>query len=90
MKKFIISVLLLAALSVNADENPSVHPSADHQYRECVAVSLYTVQRRELNSMVKNNREIEDSTAIPEGWSVVGVTSKQDAESDMPYLVICH
>lgn len=89
MEKYIvISVLMLASFSSNAGEKSSVR-SGDGRYQECVAVSLYTIQGRELNSAVKNNRTIEDTNLIPQGWSVVGVTEETEADETKPYLVIC-
>ena len=83
-------VLILSTFVTGANENSSAQSSANKQFQECLAVSLYTKQGKEVNSMVKNNRVIEDTNTIPEGWSVVGVTTKTEADISTPYLVICH
>lgn len=93
MKRYlVITVLLLTAFSVQADddEDASVPIKDKGQYQECVGVSLFTLQGRELNSIVNNNRMVVGTNEIPEGWSVVGVTTKTEAEVTEPYLVICH
>ena len=74
----------------SAEENASAPVGDSKQYRECVAVSLYTMQGRELNSAVENNRKIKETTLIPKGWTVIGATTKTEAEIITPYVVICH
>ena len=87
---FIIPVILLSIFIAEANGNSLAQSSANKQYKECLAVSLFTKQGKELNSIVKNNRAIEDTNTIPEGWTVVGVTAKKEALVTTPYLVICH
>lgn len=86
----LVPVILLSTFVTAANENSSAPSPANNQYQECLAVSLFTREGKEVNSMVKNNRVIEDTNAIPEGWSVVGVTTKTEADISTPYLVICH
>ncbi len=88
-KYIVVSILMLTSFASNAGEKSAVR-SDDGRFQECVAVSLYTMQGRELNSAVKNNRKIEETNLIPEGWSVVGVTEETEADTTKPYLVICH
>ena len=87
---FIIPVVLLWSLSVQAEEHSAGKAPESSQYSECVAVSLFTQQGRELNAAVENKRAIEKTNAVPAGWSVVGVTSKTERGQDEPYMVICH
>lgn len=84
------AVIMLSTFVAGANEKSSAQASANKQFQECLAVSLYTKQGKEVNAMVKNNRVIEDTNTIPEGWAVVGVTTKTEAGIDTPYLVICH
>lgn len=89
MKRYIIiSIILLVAFSTHASENTQKENSAQ-SYRECVAVSLFTVEGREINSMVTNNRAINKTNLIPDGWTVVGVTTQSDSDMSNPYIVIC-
>jgi hypothetical protein len=91
MKRFlIIPVILFSSFVSGAKENPPEQSSANKEYRECVAVSLFTKEGREVNSMIENKRMITQTNIIPEGWSVIGVTTKTEADVDTPYLVICH
>jgi hypothetical protein len=91
MKKYlIIPVLFLVALNTEADESASARPDNGAQYMECVGVSLHTMQGKELNSTVKNNRMVKDTNAIPKGWTVIGTTEKTEAGVISPFLVICH
>lgn len=91
MKRYIVlPVILLATLATEANENASVQAVSNQGYQECVAVSLFTVQGRELNSAIENNRRIDQTNVIPKGWTVVGVTTKKEANDISPYLVICH
>lgn len=90
MKKYlVIAILFITSFAAIADENTSVD-SNKGQYQECVAVSLYTMQGRELNSIVDSDRKIKETTVVPKGWSVIGVTTKTEAGLDAPYMVICH
>ena len=90
MKRYIIiPIILLVTFSTHASENAQKDSSVQ-SYRECVAVSLLTIEGRELNSMVTNNRTINKSNLIPDGWSVVGVTTQSDSDMSNPYIVICH
>ncbi len=86
----IIPVILLSPFITEANENSLAQSSANEQYQECIAVSLFTREGREVNSMVENNRKIKQTNIIPKGWSVVGVTTKTEAGIETPYLVICH
>ena len=91
MKRYLVfPVLLLSAFATEANEKSFTQSYSREQYQECVAVSLFTMQGKELNSIVKGNRTIADTNAIPEGWTVVGVTTKNEATISTPYLVICH
>jgi hypothetical protein len=91
MKRYVITpFILLATFITTADEKTFSQSISREHYQECIAVSLYTIEGRELNSIVKNNREIVGANAIPEGWSVVGITTKKEAFATSPYLVICH
>ena len=91
MKRVLMfSVILFSTWVAEANENSSTQSSVNKQYHECVAVSLYTMQANELNSIVKNNRTITGTNTIPEGWTVIGVTTKTESDIDAPYLVICH
>lgn len=85
----IIPIILLIAFTTEASENTHKGGTAQ-QYQECVAVSLFTVEGRELNSIVKNSRMIEKTNLIPDGWAVVGVTTKNESDISNPHLVICH
>ena len=91
MKRYlIIPVILLSTFVAEANENSSAQSSANEHYQECLAVSLYTKQGKEVNSIVENKRTIKETNSIPKGWSVVGVTTKTEADINTPYLVICH
>ena len=91
MKRYlVIPVLLLTVFVTEANEKSFTQSHSRDQYRECVAVSLFTMQGRELNSIVKGNRTLDGTNAIPEGWTVVGVTTKKEATISTPYLVIWH
>ena len=91
MKRYlIVPVILLSTFVTEANENSLAQSSANEQYQECLAVSLFTKEGREVNSIVENKRTIKETNIIPEGWSVVGVTTKTEADIDTPYLVICH
>ena len=89
----LLSILILSTFVTEAKENSlsQVPPqtSNNKQYKECVAVSLFTREGNEINSIAENNRTIEGTNRIPEGWSVVGVTTKKEALVTSPYLVIC-
>ena len=87
-----LSILLLSLIPfvTAAEKNAAAPVVNNNQYQECVAVSLYTIQGREFNSAVENNRKVKDTTLIPKGWTVIGATTKSDAEKIMPYVVICH
>jgi hypothetical protein len=56
---------------------------------ECVGVSLHTMQGKELNSTVKNNRMLKETNTIPKGWTVIGTTEKTESGVVSPFLVIC-
>ncbi len=91
MKRYVVlPIILLATLAAEANAKASVQSVSNKGYQECLAVSLYTVEGRELNSAVENNRKIEQTNVIPKGWSVIGVTTKKDNKDISPYLVICH
>ena len=91
MKRYlIIPVILFSSFVSEANENSSAQSSINKQYQECLAVSLFTREGREVNSIVENKRKIKETNIIPEGWSVVGVTTKTEADINTPYLVICH
>ncbi len=85
----VFSALLLAVFIIVGMENAAAKSDDAPQYKECIAVSLHTMNGQELDSIVRNNRKIEDANLIPEGWSVVGVTEKSDGPVSRPYLVIC-
>lgn len=85
----IFSGFLLIACNSYANANTLTQTDIKHG-QECVAVSLYTIEGKELNSIVKNKRTIEKTNFIPEGWTVVGVTTKNENDISNPYLVICH
>jgi len=93
-KTLILAVVLSCVFAVHAGERSSAQTSAQAsagpQYRECVAVSLFTLPGRELNVIAENNRSIQKTNIIPPGWSVVGVTTATERGSDEPYMVICH
>ena len=90
MKRYLlISIISLAASAAMADEELSMQIQDNGQYQECVGVSLFTMQGRELNSIVKNNRMVVGTNEIPEGWDVIAVTTKTDVDETVPYLVIC-
>ena len=90
MKRYLlISILYLAASAAQADEELSMKFQVKGQYQECVGVSLFTMQGRELNSIANNNRVVVGTNEIPEGWSVVAVTTKTEVDETVPYLVIC-
>lgn len=86
----LVPVILLSTFVAEANENTSTQSSANTQYQECLAVSLFTREGKEVNSMVENKRKIKETNIIPEGWAVVGVTTKTEADINTPYLVICH
>ena len=89
----LLSILFLSTSVTAAKDNSftqvSQQTSGHKQYRECVAVSLFTKEGIEINSIAENNRTIEGINKIPEGWSVIGVTTKKEALVTSPYLVIC-
>lgn len=85
-----ILALSLIPLVTSAEDNASATESANNQYQECVAVSLYTIQGRELNSAIENNRKVKQTSLIPKGWTVIGATTKTENEIITPYVVICH
>ena len=87
---FFIPVVLLCSFTALAGEPSAGKVPESSQYSECVAVSLFTMQGRELNAAVENKRAIAKTNAIPAGWSVVGVVSKTEHGRDEPYMVICH
>lgn len=89
-KYLVIPVVLFSSFVSEANENSSAQSSTNEQYRECLAVSIFTKEGRELNSIVENKRKIKGTNIIPEGWSVVGVTTKTEAGINTPYMVICH
>ena len=89
-RHLVLPFILFTPFAANADETPSVQSNNKQQYEECVGVSLHTMQGRELNSIVENNRMIKDSNVIPKGWTVVGTTTKTETDVTTPYLVICH
>lgn len=90
MKRYlIIPVLFLVTLTTEADESASTRPDNGEQYTECVGVSLYTMQGKEFNSTVKNNRMVKGTNAIPKGWKVIGATEKTESDVITPFLVIC-
>lgn len=88
--KVIILLLLLSTFAAQAKENQASQSNDRQHYSECVAVSLFTKQGKEINAIAEDNRTIEETNLIPEGWSVIGVTIKQEAQVTSPYLVICH
>jgi len=91
MKAYLLfSVLILAAFTTSAKDNLYMQAEAEESFHECVAVSLFTMQGRELNSAVRGNSLAKETNYIPEGWSVVGVTEKTESGVTSPYLVICH
>jgi len=85
----IIPIILFMAITAEASEN-TMKGSTAQLYQECVAVSLYTMKGRELNSIVKGNRTLEKTNLIPDGWTVVGITTKSESDISNPYIVICH
>lgn len=85
----IVPVMFLVAFTAKADESASSRINNGEQYQECVGVSLYTMQGKELNSTVENNRIVKDTNAIPKGWTVIGTTEKTEADVITPFLVIC-
>ncbi len=90
MKRYLlISIISLAASAAQADEELSMQFQNNGSYHECVGVSLFTMQGRELNSIVNNNRMVVGTNEIPEGWRVVAVTTKTEVDETIPYLVIC-
>jgi hypothetical protein len=90
MKAYLLfSVLLLAAFTASAKDNLNMQVETEQNYHECVAVSLFSMQGRELNSAARGNNLAKETNFIPEGWSVVGVTEKSEAGVTAPYLVIC-
>lgn len=90
MKRYImIPTILLFTSFTHASESMQTDSSVQ-KYQECIAVSLFTIEGRELNAMVNNDREITRANLIPDGWSVVGVTTRSDSDTSNPYMVICH
>jgi hypothetical protein len=90
MKKFlIIPVILFTMSTAEADQNKLEESGYGQGFDECVAVSLFTIQGRELNSIVKDSRSMEKTNTIPEGWTVIGVTTKSEPGNVAPYMVIC-
>ena len=90
MKRYLlVSILSLAVTAAQADEELSMQFQEKGQYQECVGVSLFTMQGRELNSIANNNRVVVGTNVIPEGLSVVAVTNKTEVDETVPYLVIC-
>ena len=73
----------------DAGQEKSSWTEDKQNFKECVAVSLYTMQGGELNSIARNNRPIEKTNIIPEGWTVFGVTTKTETGNVAPYMVIC-
>ena len=91
MKTYLLIPFILLTMSTAvARESSSKQSAGANQYRECVAVSLHTMNGQELDSIVRNNRVVEDANLIPEGWVVVGVTTKSEGPISRPYMVICH
>lgn len=90
MQRHLLIPFLLITPFAATSETSAVQTNNKEQYEECVGVSLHTMQGRELNSIVENNRMIKDSNVIPKGWTVVGITTKTETEVTTPYLVICH
>lgn len=90
MQRHLLIPFLLITPFAAASETSAVQTNNKEQYEECVGVSLHTMQGRELNSIVENNRMIKDSNVIPKGWTVVGTTTKTETDVTTPYLVICH
>lgn len=91
MKTNVIFLLLMfTAFSTAARENLDARSNDSQQYSECVAVSLFTKQGNEINAIAKDSRTLENTNRIPAGWSVIGVTTKQEAGAISPYIVICH
>lgn len=91
MKKLlVITIILLAPFATQANENSSVQTANNQRFQECIAASLHTMLGSELNSIVESKRTLKQTTLIPEGWTVVGVTAKKETGSTTPYLVICH
>lgn len=76
-------------MTAEAGQDKSLQAADKQNFEECVAVSLYTMQGRELNSIARNNRPIEKTNKIPEGWTVIGVTTKSETDNVAPYMVIC-
>ena len=90
MKNYlIIPVILFTTITAEAEQNKLEGSAYGQGFEECVAVSLFTIQGRELNSIVKSNRSMEKTNIIPEGWTVIGVTTKSETEEIAPYMVIC-
>ena len=90
MKKHLFTLfLVLSSFTSSADGIAPEKAYKSGQFRECAAVSLYTMQGRELNAIVAENRPMKQTNVIPEGWTVVGVTEKQEAGATSPYIVIC-
>lgn len=91
MNKYLaISIVFFTSFTAAASENNLLKSTSREQYKECVAVTLYTMKGRELNAIVETNRPIVDINKIPEGWTVVGVTTKKEGAISSPYIVICH
>lgn len=91
MKKLLhIIVVFIMSFAVMADDTSTVNTNEKGQYQECVAVSLHTMQGRELDSIVKSSRKIKETTLIPKGWTLIGLTTKSEDGIVAPYMVICH
>jgi len=91
MKKILfIPLLVLPSLSFAIPEMSAHHEVAETGYRECVAASLFTMEGKELNSIIENHRTIPDTNRIPEGWTVVGITTERVGAVSKPYMLICH
>ena len=89
-KHLVIPIILLTSFATQADEISSLQAADNEHFKECVAASLHTMPGSELNSIVENNRAIKQTTRIPAGWTVAGVTAKNETGITTPYLVICH
>ena len=88
-----IIVLVIVLLVFGGSQLPKLAKNlgkAQKEFKDGLAEALHTMPGRELNSIIKNNRTIKDTTLIPEGWTVIGVTTKKETEVTTPYLVICH
>ena len=90
LRKMIVVTLLLTTFVVEADDSPFKKSNSVKQYSECIGVSLNTRDSKEVHAITETGKGIEDATLIPDGWSVIGVTTKKEALITAPYLVICH